>query len=591
MIGIGSFQKMLDLVGGVRSKRNPLTGKVRLSGGTSTDLLADVIYPPVDSVLSKYGKTAFDITLSNVTPASATNMTWSRSPEKSRFGNETVKIQPSADTGCIMHFASMAMTCDPDDLLYTVDVWIDTLPPTYPASTPIMTITLSPSAALGANYDAWTFDNSNLRQGWNTLKMWAGDDLTGGYRDSNMPQGCTRIRTGTGLDMTQPLNYLGIRFSYMNGYTVYVDQIRRGAKAKPKIVFGMDATGISSTDTAFPLGLAPLFKEYAVPSYFTYTYVYDALYSSTGSWNRAVGLYKDFGWDAINHTWNHGATVEGRNVTVTLARTTNVVTATFSAAHSITIGRRFKARISGATPSDMNGLVWLTATTTTAATYAATGADGAGTGTIKLTTLLSEAWNAVTTEDQNLLTHEVADTSKLMRASGMGRGAHLLAWPNNSVADLTMTKVACAEAGVVLGRGGRQGNVNINEFGIDNPLHFGAWPFESSALLYTTQTTLKKKILGAIGRGESIFLFGHFILDETDPANAAHAAANLEYPPGQGGNPAPPAAGVTNADGGWWYLGQMRALLAWLQTYRNSNAVEVLSYRDFANLVGYGVGK
>lgn len=30
MIGIGSFQKMLDLVGGVRSKRNPVTGGVGL---------------------------------------------------------------------------------------------------------------------------------------------------------------------------------------------------------------------------------------------------------------------------------------------------------------------------------------------------------------------------------------------------------------------------------------------------------------------------------------------------------------------------------------------------------------------------------
>lgn len=38
MIGIGSFQKMLDLVGGVRSKRNPVTGRIANStqGGVTT---------------------------------------------------------------------------------------------------------------------------------------------------------------------------------------------------------------------------------------------------------------------------------------------------------------------------------------------------------------------------------------------------------------------------------------------------------------------------------------------------------------------------------------------------------------------------
>ena len=575
----------------VMATTDPVTGVIKFSAGDNTDLLAGVLYPPVDSVLSKYGKTAFDITLNNVTPASATSMTWARSGEKSRFGNETVKIQPTADTGCIMYFNNMGMTCDPDDQLYTIDVWVETLPPTYPTNTPIITLTLSNNAALGANYDAWTFDNSNLRQGWNTLKCWSGDDASGGYRDSNMPQGCTRTKTGTGFDFSQPCQYFGIRFSYMNGYTCYFDQVRRGAKAKTKLVIGMDATGVGSSDNVFITGLAPLFKEFKVPAYFTYTWVYDALYSATPSWVRAVSLYKDWGWDAINHTWNHGATLEGRRVTITLNRASNVVTATFSAAHNITIGRRFKARISGATPSDMNGYFWLQATTAQAATYTAAGTDGAGTGTIYLTTLFSETMNAVTTEDQALLTHEIADTSRLMRSSGMGRGAHLLAWPNNSVPDLSMTKVSCADAGVVFGRGGRQGNVNINEFGIDNPLHFGSWPFESSALLYTTQTTLKKKLLGALGRGDSVFLFGHFILDETDPANAAHASANLEYPPGQGGNPAPPAAGLTNTDGGWWYLGQMRQFLAWLQTYRDAGQVQVLSYRDFAQLNGYGVGK
>jgi len=537
--------------------------------------------PPAESILSKYGKTAYDITLANVTPASATNMTWSRTAEKQRFGNQTIKIQPTANTGCIMHFASMAMTCDPDDLLYTIDVYVASSVPDYPALTPIITLTLSVSAGLGANYDSWTFDNACLRPGWNTLKLWAGDDTSGGYRGSNLGLGVTRTRTGTGFDFTAAANYFGIRFTQMDGYTVYVDQVRRGAKASPKVVIGFDATGVSSSDNVFLTGVAPLLQSEGIGSYFTETWVYNGLYAGATSWDREISLYEDWGWDAINHTWNHGATVEGRRNTITLSRTSNVVTATWSAAHSITIGRQVKAKIYGATPSDLNGTVWLTATSTTQATYTAAGVDGSGTGTIYFVSVLSDVLDTVSTENQQLIDHEIVDTSRLLRAVGMGRGAHLLAWPNNSAPEITQTELACQKAGVVLGRGGRCGYCHINEFGIDNPLHFGAWAFESSASLYSTQTMLKRKIQGAIGRGECVFFFGHFILDETDPANSAHAGADLDNPPGQGGNPAPPAAGLVNADGGWWYLGQLRQFVQWLKT----QPVEILSYAEFADKV------
>lgn len=375
----------------------------------------------------------------------------------------------------------------------------------------------------------------------------------------------------------------------MNGWTIHLDQIRRGAKAKTKIVFGMDATGSGSSDTTFTDSFAPMLAEFDVPMYFTQTWVYDQLYTDTASWERAVELYNTWGWDAINHTWNHGATVEGRRNVVTIAVVSDTATVTFSAAHSITIGRRFKARISGASTAACNGAFWLTVTGTTTATYTATGAGTVTpTGTIYLTTLLSELWNAVDTEDQRLLTHEIADVAKIMRGAGMGRAAHCLAWPNNSVADLTMTQISCDEAGVRYGRGGRGGSCNVNEFGIDNPLHFGSWPFESSASLYTTQTTLKNKILGAIGRGDCIFIFGHFILDET---TLLPTVVDLENPPGRGGNPAPPAVGVINADGGWWYLGSVRQLLQWLKPYRDAGTVEVLSFPAFGKLLGYGVGK
>lgn len=537
-----------------------------------------------DSVLSKYGKTALDITLASVVPAGATSMTWSRTAEKQRFGNQTVKIQPTADTGCLMTFtdATSLMTCDPDDLLYSVDVFVETHVLDYLPAAITLTITLTNINSLGSNYDQWTFDGTALRSGWNTLKMWAGDDTSGGFRGSNLGYGVIRARTNTGFDFTQPAKYLGIRFTNMNGYTLHFDQFRRGAKAIPKVVIGFDATSAGTSDNVFPNKVAPMFAAAGVQSpYFTYTWIYDALYSDGASWNRSVALYRDWGWDAINHTWSHGATVPGRRNTVTLSRTSNLVTATFGTTHGIDIGRAFRCKIDGATPGDLNGKFWATATTTAACTYTAAGVDGAGTGTITLNTVLADVFDTVSAENQRLIDHEIIDTARLMRGSGMSRGAHLLAYPNNSVPELTQLDSACRRAGVVLGRGTRGGFCNINEFGIDNPLHIGSWAFESSATLYTTQTMLKRKVQGAIGRGECVIFYGHFILDETDPANSAHAGANLDFPPGQSGNPSPPAVGVTNADGGWWYLGQLTQFVQWLQT----QPVQFMGFRQLADHV------
>lgn len=564
----------------VTATTNPLTGGLKVSTGGSP---FPMTYDTSNSdVLTKFGKTAYDITLQTVNPASITNITSARSTEKSRFGTQTLKLQPTADTGTTVYWNNMGMTCDPDDLLYAIDVYIDTPILTNVTSVPLLTITLSNNAALGANYSQWIFDNASMRQGWNTLKMWAGDDTSGGYRDSNMPMGVSRTTTGTGFDFTQPCQYFQIRFSYMSGATVYADQVRRGAKAKTLLTIGFDASM-----PVFTSDLAPLFNDHGVGSYFTTTWIYNGLYAGGASWEIEEELYRKWGWDALNHTWNHGGTIEGRTNVVTLARVSNVITVTFPSAHSIPVGKTFKAKITGATPSDMNGYVWLVSTGASAATYTAVGADGAGSGTIKLCTLLSELFDTVSAEDQRLVDHEIVDTSRYMKSVGMGRTAHLLAWPNNAVPHLTMTEISCAKAGVAFGRGGRHGNININEFGIDNPLHFGAWAFESSASLYTKLSTLQRKIAGAKGRGDCIHLFGHFILDETAPENAAHAGANLEYPPGQGGNAAPPALGATNADGGWWYLGQIRALLDWLKPQRDAGEIEVSSYRNFAKRLGY----
>ena len=41
---------------------------------------------------------------------------------------------------------------------------------------------------------------------------------------------------------------------------------------------------------------------------------------------------------------------------------------------------------------------------------------------------------------------------------------------------------------------------------------------------------------------------------------AAYKPVDIDYPPGQGGNPAPPAAGDISASG-WWYLSALRRLI------------------------------
>ncbi len=322
---------------------------------------------------------------------------------------------------------------------------------------------------------------------------------------------------------------------------------------------GFDATGKDDSDMVFTQsgGVAETLEAAGVKGYFTATYIYDLLYPGAVDMERKSILYDQYGWDALPHFWSHGGSYPGSTWTAsTCSRTSDLVTFTASAAHNITVGTEFYGLVSGATPSDVNGLQFCKATTSTAVTFTAAGANGSATGTITLSTLNASVINADNSTTRAILRHELVDLVRLIRAKGWVRGAHIGAYANNSVGVMEVTQPICEEAGIKYFRSIKKRTTTVTEFGVDNPLHFGSVEMGSGATA-TTLTDLKNALAGAIGRGEHLWTYGHYILDETDPANIAHVGADLEYAPGQGGNPAPPAV----SDGGWWYLGTLKRFL------------------------------
>jgi len=286
------------------------------------------------------------------------------------------------------------------------------------------------------------------------------------------------------------------------------------------------------------------------------------VYSGGSGWERMADLQSRYGWDAIPHTWNHGATVIGRNATLTsLSFTADVGTATFSAVHGIPLGTVFKARIRGGSIAAGNIVGEFTVTTTTAATYTAAGAGtGSSTGAI-LNTMLSEVIDSDTAENRRLALQELKTNADSLRGTGFARGVPYIAYPNNSAMHLDVLQYAAGAAGIRLGRGTRGGYCMVDELGIDNPLNFGSFTMDSGTNASTKTSEIKAKVAGAATRGAHIHIYGHFILDDEDPANAAYFPVDPDSPPGQGGNPAPPSGAALSGTGGWWYLSQVRRLI------------------------------
>lgn len=517
-----------------------------------------------NAVFTKYGVAAHGGSWGNTCATNitigTTALTHSLSNERPRFETYTRKCVLSA-TVSELRFASASFTADPTEKALSIDIYIEQMPTEWAApNNPYIDLQLSNTTALGSNYSRWSFSAQYLRQGWNTLKVRQADAVSSTAGAGNLPTGLSHpADVGTGFNWAGTGQYLSLGFNNMNGFTVHVDQLRRPAKAKAVLTIGFDACGYNATDEVPVTKIAPLFAQYGIKSYATMTNIYELIFSGSQAWTRMANLYNNWGWDVINHSWSHGATEIGRLLTATSAsRTSNVVTFNVSGGHGLPVNKVIKLGMQGGSASDANVVADCTVTSTTAFTYAAAGTDGAITG-LKAYSYLSEVINADTTENERLLKHELSDVNRVLRANGFSRGSQMVAYPNNSVPHIDVLNRVALDAGIKFGRAYRGGFTFVHEMGIDNPMAMGSFVMDSGTS-YTRTSELQAKVLAAIERGEHIHIFGHFILDDEDPANVAYAPVDPDYPPSQNGNPNPPSASLTGF-GGWWYMSQLRKLI------------------------------
>lgn len=524
-------------------------------------------------VFRKHSAVLFDITRQE-TPAgfgiSQTNCTNTISNERSRWGAYSRKVTitgSSADfkTRSTGVGAPLNIFIDPAQKAIQFSIYFETNPTEFASpNNPYLTLYISNFWSGGSNQARWTVDIAYLRQGWNLITVRASDVVGATAGLGDMPAGMTRNSDlGTGFDWNASLEFVNFSFTnFDSGTVVHLDQIRSPAEAVPVFVIGFDAIGAFGNDEVMYTKVAPLFAKWGIKSYATLTYVYDLLYAGGAGWQRFAKLQSEYRWDAIPHSWNHGGSALGANLTLTsLVAASDLVTATYTSAHQIPLGRKFRAKISGASIIAANGVFEMTATAVNQVQYTATGAGTAtATGTIRINTFMSEVFGTDTAENRRLVAQEWTRNAQAMRSNGFARGVPYIAYPNNSVPHLDVMAAVAAEAGIRLGRASRGGFAYLDELGIDNPLNFGSWIMDSGVTLSTTTSYIKAKAQAALDRGVHCHIFGHFILDDEDPANAAYKPVDPDSPPGVNGNPAPPG-GASQAGGGWWYLSQLRRLI------------------------------
>jgi hypothetical protein len=334
--------------------------------------------------------------------------------------------------------------------------------------------------------------------------------------------------------------------------------------------------------------------QYGARGYCTFTYEYELLYAGSYAWKRLASLYNTYGWDIVNHSWSHGAGVPGVNQVLTsLVSAADLVTITYPAAHGRPIGTKYRARIRGASIGVCNGISEWTFINTTQATATIAGSGSAtATGTITLNTFLGEILSTDTAENRRVALHEFRDNSDAMKATGFARGTVFAPYPNGSYCEKAVMEYAAAGAGIKIGRGYRGGYTPVTELGIDNPLACGAFEMNSGASGMRT-SVLEGRISAAIARGDHIHIFGHYPIDDTDPANAAYAPLvgnGAEYPPAMNGNPSPPANGLGSVSTGWWYYSQLALLFSRTIGPAIANGtLLVMSPSEYVAFMGYKV--
>lgn len=547
----------------------------------------------------KRGANLLDTTISTGWTRSGAGTVFRASSLYSRRGSHTLEIDmTSATADAVIEWTSATgIAADPTDQLLAFDLYIPEIIQPNVGGTVGVNIFVSNATIYAAPGTGWTVNSNYLRQGWNSVVL-CGKDADGTMGTDRgvgtLPYGMSKAGASGGaspLNWANPIKFIQIVFLYsaVNKRKLYLDsQIRIPAKIKPFVCVGFDSSGSSLTDNEFLSDTAPFLLNQGIPCYFTMTQVYDAIYMGTQDDDRRETLYRTYGWNAVNHSWSHGASVPGVSYiggnSLVVSGTGTLATVTIGSAHGWTIGTRVLISVTGATgasSTNANGVFEATVTTTTAVTYPITGGtDGTATGTVRVSTMLNDVFNSVAVTNQPIvlaaanaqaaLNHEMADINYYWRMKGWGNGSKVHAYPNNSLPDMRLMTVAATAAGIKLARSVQGTTTRVGEFGVDNPLAMGSIELGSGSS-GSTYADIVNAYQGAVNRGQGLFIFGHFLRNE-----ALDAVVDIDSPPGKNGNPAAPGA----SPGLWWYRGTFHKLMEYLKTREEIGEHDFVSADD-----------
>lgn len=574
------------------------TGKPLLSAACA-DLLREANSYPRNRIL-QFGEKLIDVTISTGWTRAGAGSTFAASSEQSRRSSHTMKVDMTSSSAdaTLSWTNATGVLADPDDQLIAFDVYIPRIIQGITGSSASIQVFVSNAETYAAPATTWVFNSNFLRQGWNELRMCGkdADGSVGSYRGTGtLPYGVNKAGATGGtnpLVWTNPIKFIQILItnSATNKRIFYFDEIRIPDKIKPFICLGFDASGADAADDIFLDQTAPFLRANNIPSYFTVTNIYERLNSSGQGHERRQTLYDDFGWEAINHTWSHGASAVGVNWpsgnTLVVSGTGTLATLTLSSAHGVTVGAKMLIAVWGGTGASAAGALGVfeaTATTTTAVTYTISGgADGAATGTTQASTYLGAVFNAATWTNQPIvlaeanalpaLKHEILGIQGFSRSCGWLNGSSAHVYPNNSYPDMDWMQTVAALAGVKIARAGVGTTCRVSsDFGIDNPLVIGSFEMNGEVNGATIQHATDA-LQGAINRGEGLFIFGHNLRDET-----LDVGVDIDYPPGNNGNPSAPGT-VPSL---WWYEGQLEKFLTDVAIpLRDAGSLDFLSMED-----------
>ena len=552
----------------------------------------------------KRGSNLIDMTVSSGWTRSGAGVVYRISSLYSRRGTATLEVDmTNATADAVIEWSNATgVAADPTDQLLALDVVIPEIVQPNVGGGVSMNINVSNTTGYGAPMSMWVANSNYLRQGRNGVVL-CGKDADGAFGTDRgtgtLPHGMSKASAGGGtspLNWAQPIKYIQIQIPLVasNKRKFYFDLIRIPAKIKPFVCLGFDSSGSSLTDDEFLTDTAPFLQSQGVPCYFTMTQVYDAIYMGTQDDARRETLYRTYGWDAVNHSWSHGASVPGVNYasgnTLTVSGSGTLATLVLSGAHGWTIGSKVLMSVTGATGASATNAVGVfeaTVTTTTAVTYPITGGtDGVAGGTVRASTYLNDVFNTVPVTNQPIvlsaasalaaLKHEFSDITYYPRMKGWGRGNAYMAYPNNSLPDMRLMEPVAALAGIKLARSVQGTTVRVSEFGVDNPLAMGSFELNAGSTGSTYADAINA-VQGAINRGEGLNIFGHYLRNE-----ALDAVVDIDSPPGKNGNPSAPGS----SPGLWWYRATFRKLITALKAREAAGELDFVSASQLVDQIG-----